>query len=136
MDKALPFGCSISCSSFEKFATFLEFCVRQRLQSRKLIHYLDNFFGGDKTVTGCSNAMTCFTTVMQELNVPLTDEKTEGPSEIIVFLGLELDSNAMVVRIPREKITEVIEKNRTNHCMQKGYIEKVSVIDRVIELLL
>ncbi len=125
VDKALPFGCSISCSSFEKFATFLEFCVRQRLQSRKLIHYLDNFFGGDKTVTGCSNAMTCFTTVMQELNVPLTDEKTEGPSEIIVFLGLELDSNAMVVRIPREKITEVIEKIEQIIACKKATLKKL-----------
>ena len=29
-DKCMPFGCSISCSTFERFARFLEFCVKRR----------------------------------------------------------------------------------------------------------
>ena len=44
VDKCLPFGCSISCSLFEKFSTFLEFCVKQRMRSGSLLHYLDNFW--------------------------------------------------------------------------------------------
>ncbi len=28
-DKCLPFGCSVSCALFEKFATFLQFLVRR-----------------------------------------------------------------------------------------------------------
>lgn len=39
VDKCLPFGCSISCSLFEKFSTFLELTVKKRLGSAKLIHY-------------------------------------------------------------------------------------------------
>ena len=35
-DKALPFGASISCITFERFARFLEFCVRQKLKSYSL----------------------------------------------------------------------------------------------------
>jgi hypothetical protein len=52
-DKALPFGASISCSTFERFARFLEFCVKLKMKSGKLIHYLDDFLGGNKTSDLC-----------------------------------------------------------------------------------
>ena len=110
IDKCLPFGCSISCSHFEKFSTFLECYIRHTMASGMLIHYLDDFLGGDKTLAGCAAAMDCFRECMSWLSVPLAEDKTEGPSEVLVFLGLELDSNNMVVRIPKEKITEVIQK--------------------------
>ena len=54
--------------------------------------------------------MTIFEQRMNELGVPLAEEKTEGPSQILVFLGIELDTRDMVVRIPMQKIAEVIEK--------------------------
>ena len=42
-DKCLPMGCSISCSLFESFSTFLDFKVRQVAQSELVTHYLDDF---------------------------------------------------------------------------------------------
>lgn len=109
-DKSLPFGCSISPSLFEKFSTFLEFCVKTKMKSGSLIHYLDDFLGGDRGFDACKGIMHLFQSIMQELGVPLADEKTEGPTQIIIFLGLELDSQKMVVRIPLAKIDEVIQK--------------------------
>lgn len=54
--------------------------------------------------------MQCFTKCFDWLAVPIAAEKTDGPAEIIVFLGLEIDSVLMQVRIPQEKITEVVTK--------------------------
>ena len=110
VDKCLPFGCSISCSLFEKFATFLEFCIRGRMRSGRLLHYLDDFLGGDRSENLCRAIMHTFQNCVGELNVPLAEEKSEGPSEIIVFLGLELDSTLMVIRIPKAKVEEVVKK--------------------------
>ncbi|XP_060562711.1 uncharacterized protein LOC132722259 isoform X1 [Ruditapes philippinarum] len=112
IDKALPFGASVSCKTFEKFSTFLEYVVKQRLTSGGLIHYLDDFLGADRSFTLCRAAMDIFKTCMDDLNVPLADEKTEGPNKIMVFLGIELDTDKMQIRIPIEKITEVITKVR------------------------
>lgn len=109
-DKALPFGCSISPSLFEKFSTFLEFCVKSKMTSGRLIHYLDDFLGGEKGFESCKSLMQIFKTIMQDIGVPLADEKTEGPAQILVFLGLELDSQKMMVRIPLTKLTEVVQK--------------------------
>ena len=54
--------------------------------------------------------MNIFKKVMTEINVPIAEGKTEGSTELLTFLGLELDSNKMIVRIPWEKIQQVMEK--------------------------
>lgn len=112
VDKSLPFGCSISCSLFEKFATFLEFCVKRRMQSGKLIHYLDDYLGGDEDHVKSKALMTLFQSCLMHLNVPIADEKTVGPATVLCFLGLELDSDKMVVRMPNEKIEEILVRIR------------------------
>jgi len=48
--------------------------------------------------------------VLSILNVPMADEKTVGPVTVICFLGLELDSVDMVVRMPVSKIQEIVQK--------------------------
>ena len=44
---------------------------------------------------------------MQQLGVPIADEKTEGPTTKLTLIGLELDSEDMVVRLPQKKVTEI-----------------------------
>ena len=110
-DKALPFGCSISCATFEKFATFLESAVLRRSPVGRLLHYLDDFlFGGRKHTRDCKTVMDHFHICMSELGVPVAGEKTEGPKTVLVFLGLELDSDEMVVRVPMDKVLEIMQK--------------------------
>ena len=40
----------------------------------------------------------------------LADDKTEGSTEVLVFLGLELDTINMIVLIPHQKVLEIVEK--------------------------
>jgi hypothetical protein len=92
-DKCLPFGCSISCNVFNRFADFLEFVVKRKARSQNIIHYLDDFLGGGRSGTNeAKSLMETFIESMRQLNVPLAGEKTEGPKTILCFLGLELDS--------------------------------------------
>ena len=46
--------------------------------------------------------------IVQE--VPLAEEKSEGSTEVILFLRLEPDSVKIEARIPGAKIEEVIQK--------------------------
>ncbi|XP_060571673.1 uncharacterized protein LOC132729851 [Ruditapes philippinarum] len=105
-DKALPFGASISCRTFERFSRFLEFRITFNFESGKLIHYLDDFLGGDTSMDSCNRALQIFRETMSELGVPLAEDKTEGPTESLVFLGLELDSNKMFLSRFRELAPE------------------------------
>lgn len=112
-DKSMPFGCSISCATFEAFGKCLEFVVKRRNTLGSLIRYLDDFlFGGKQGSDHCKLMMIAFEKAMADLGVPVAGEKTEGPKTVIVFLGLELDSVQMVVRIPMSKVTELGEKIR------------------------
>ena len=124
-DKALPFGASISCITFERFSRFLEFSVKTQLKSGGLIHYLDDFLGADKNVQSCTLGLQVFRDTMSELGVPLADEKTEGPCEVLVFLGLELDSAHMTVRIPENKIKEVVSKIEEMLLHEKSTLKKI-----------
>ena len=108
-DKCLPFGCSISCNLFNRFADFLAFVVKRKAQNNNLMHYLDDFLGGGKQNSGkCKELMTFFSQTMQQLGVPIADEKTEGPATVLTFLGLDLDTEEMVVRLPTRKVQEIL----------------------------
>jgi hypothetical protein len=44
IDKCLPMGCSLSCSLFEKFSSFLQWAVVRETGLNTIDHYLDYFF--------------------------------------------------------------------------------------------
>ena len=70
-----------------------------------LEHYLDDYlFGGKKDTRHCSCLMNSFFGRCSDFGVPIAVEKTEGPCTVLVFLGLEIDSILMQVRIPMDKI--------------------------------
>ena len=77
-DKTLPFGASISFATVERFSSFLKHCVVSRVNSGLLIHYIDDFFGGDKSRSLCGDLMSVFSKVMVKLGVSEAVEKTEG----------------------------------------------------------
>jgi hypothetical protein len=138
-DKALPFGASISCITFERFARFLEFSVKLKMKSGKLIHYLDDFLGGNKTTDLCIRDLNHFKDVFAELGVPIAHGKTEGPTEVLIFLGLELNTDQMTVRIPISKINEVVLKikeilinKKTTLCKMQSLIGSLNFCCRAI----
>ena len=44
-----------------------------------------------------------------ELGFPVAVEKREGPATSLEFLGFEVDSGAMEVRLPARKLAELIQ---------------------------
>ena len=50
IDKYLTMGCSVSCSHFERFSTFLHWVTEMESGLHEINHYLDDFlFADDKT---------------------------------------------------------------------------------------
>lgn len=108
IDKCLPMGCALSCSLFEKLASFLEWLTRSRSNKGILHHYLDDYiFLGRKNSTECFDIMCTFSALCCELGVPLSEDKTVWPTEVLSFIGFELNSLTMQLRIPAEKISKV-----------------------------
>ena len=86
MDKCLPMGCSVSCSLFEKFSTFLQGVIQFRTGLDTIDHYLDDFIVmGTYSSEDCLNLMSSFQNLCYELNIPIAEDKTVGPVTVLKF---------------------------------------------------
>lgn len=83
-------GCSICCLAFDCFSTFLEWCLRTWAGNDNTMHYLDALFIFGKGSSGeCRSLLSPFIDFTTDLGgVSLAEEKVEGPSIVLVFLGI------------------------------------------------
>jgi hypothetical protein len=110
-DKSLPFGSKLSCALFNRFSTFLHWLVCKKSQNSNIIHYLDDFlFGGRAGEITCNSTLSIFHTVCAHLGIPIADDKTVEPTTCLTFLGIELDTVAMQMRLPQDKLTELRDR--------------------------
>jgi hypothetical protein len=56
--------------------------------------------------------MDTFSLVSKELGVPLAENKTEGPTITYIFLGLEIDTGLMKVKIPEDKLNKLYSPSK------------------------
>ena len=111
-DKTLPMGLSYSCNLFEKFSNAVYWIVENKLGIQGCVHVLDDFlFISPPAIDTCtkSSDLTRFLIFAEKLGIPIKQEKTVFPTTKLTFLGLELDSELMEVRLPQDKL----EKLRT-----------------------
>ncbi|XP_021350001.1 uncharacterized protein LOC110448201 isoform X1 [Mizuhopecten yessoensis] len=132
VDKCLPMGCSISCALFEKISSVLEWLVRERKSAggldhkADLDHYLDDFFfAGRADSSACLELMHNFTHVCSEIGVPIAEEKTVLPTPVLIFLGLEIDTNKMEIRIPQDKLASLRELLQEVMGLKKVTLDKL-----------
>ena len=66
--------------------------------------------------------MATFTRICKTLTVPIAVEKTEGPSCIMEFLGLTINSIDMTIQIPEKKLKELLTQIK-----EVAYSKKVTL---------
>ena len=73
-----------------------------------LTHYVDDFISvGPPGSEICKNNMNVMHDTYEMAGLPVEPEKDEGPATKIGVLGLELDSDALEVRLPAEKLSHL-----------------------------
>ena len=107
IDTCLPFGLRSAPKLFNILADLLAWVLKQQGVA-PLLHYLDNFLTiGPPDVNTCQKYMDTIKEVCEILGVPLAVEKVEGPSTVLSFLGITLDTCKMEARLPEEKLTRI-----------------------------
>jgi len=107
VDGTLPFGLRSAPLLFTALGDAVEWIAQKRGASW-LRHYIDDFVMVGRPGTGeCAEAMSALKETCKKLGMPLEPNKEEGPSEVITFLGLEIDSINMEVRLPQVKLGEL-----------------------------
>jgi len=108
VNKSLPLGCSCAPFLFECFSTFIHWSVKQASKIDNLDHYLDDFIlCGKKGTNDCQKLIMHFNAICSELGVPINERKSEGPTTVMTFLGLVIDSDRMLICIPTPKTIEL-----------------------------
>ena len=104
VDTSLPFGLRSAPKLFNALADGLSWILRAK-GTRDQLHYLDDFlFIGAPNTEECKQALECALSTCAILGIPVATQKVEGPSTCLSFLGIELDTQALQLRLPVEKL--------------------------------
>ena len=107
-DTRLPFGSRSSPFIFNTFADLLLWILIVVAGVSGVIHYLDDFFLCAPSAEECQANMDTMVSLFTELGIPLADDKTVGPSQIVTYLGIEIDATSQTIRLPPDKYDELV----------------------------
>ena len=112
IDAALPFGLRSAPRIFSAVADVLEWCTRFEGITH-ILHYLDDFLiiSPAKSPKGSQDLNTVLN-LFDRLRVPVDHKKIEGPTTQLTFLGIEMDTENLILRLPDNKLSVLKETVR------------------------
>ena len=106
VDTRLPFGLRSAPLLFSAAADTLEWVVKQS-GCDHILQYIDDFvLLGPPGSAECERGLRCLQQACANLGVLLEEDKTEGPATLLTVLGIEFDTQAMVLRLPQSLLAE------------------------------
>jgi len=107
VDTALPFGLRSAPKIFTAVADAVTWILWQQ-GVKFIIHYLDDFLLiCPPRCDDCAVALAILLQTFDLLGLPVAWEKLEGPTACLTFLGFEIDSLALELRLPKEKMSDI-----------------------------
>ena len=128
-DMALPFGLRSTPKIFSAVADALQWILVQK-GINNLLYYLDDFIFVTKSLEEAKRNMQTLISTFTSLGVPLEPSKLEGPVNCLTFLGIEMDTVTLQLRLPKDKLRCLKEglasAEAKNACPSKTF--KVSLV--------
>lgn len=106
-DKCLPFGCSISCRTFENFSCSLQHILINHFEMQGVSHILDDFMFVHAAKLICQRNLDLFFSFCDEIGIPVNKSKTCLPATVSIVHGIEIDTVKMELRMPLEKVEKI-----------------------------
>ena len=140
VDCFLPFGLRTAPFLFDLFAKALHWVLVALLQYQIVLHYLDDFFAILPPHTDSSPYNKDFDDLCQELGL-MVNRKKDVAGTTAEFLGVEMDSVAMEIRLPANKlekaligVRELLSSRFTSHKQLESLVGLLSFASEVITL--
>lgn len=103
----LAFGCRSSPKIFDTLSQAICWIATNNYGITNILHLLDDFLTVDAPDYSAERTMALIYTIFARLNIPLAKHKTMGPLTVIEYLGIILDSDNMVAKLPQDKIDRI-----------------------------
>lgn len=103
VDKNLCFGSGVSCSIFQRVSNAVAFISQKINNTLRPTNFLDDFLQVERTKKLSWRSLRNYRSLCKKISFPLSEEKTTLPTQIVVFLGMLLNSVTQTVSIPVEK---------------------------------
>lgn len=129
IDTRLPFGSRLSPQIFHRMSQ----AVRRMLIKRniKTVIYLDDIYITASSFRQCKDDLNTAISLLRTLGWAIAWHKVVGPTQKLTFLGIEIDSLSMTMRLPVEKViayrilfNEFLERSRAS----KRQIQRIAGI--------
>ena len=109
IDKVLPFGLRSAPIIFTAVADALQWIMEERGVSN-VSHYLDDYITlGPSNCSTCATNLAVIKQVCADTGTPIEEEKCECPATVLTFLGMELDTVRLEIRLPSNKLVRLRE---------------------------
>ena len=140
VDCRLPMGSRSSPFIFNTFADALCWIIINVLLINNVIHYLDDFFLAAKSKAECLKNRDLILSLFKILGVPIAEDKLEGPSTSLPYLGIMIDTIAKMISLPKDKVVNLRSLLRRfvslKKCMKRdllSLIGKLSFAAKVVK---
>ncbi|CAC5389144.1 unnamed protein product [Mytilus coruscus] len=120
-DTKLPFGSKLAPHIFQRLSQAVRRMISHRVFT--IITYLDDFFICEATKQRCIQALNILLALLRKLGFMINWSKVVDTTTKLTFLGIEIDSIAMELRLPGEKFSllkhELAELNKQKRASKK-----------------
>ena len=106
VDRVLPFGLRSAPKIFSAVADAAQWILCQQGVS-PILHYLDDFIWVSKSHAEAAAKKERVVATCKRLGIPLEPIKLVGPTTCLPYLGIEVDTEAMQLRLPLEKLSKL-----------------------------
>ena len=103
------FGSRSSPRLFDNVSKAIFWILKNNYNIENVLHLLDDFLTIDRPKFLADRTMAILTMVFSKLGLPLSVKKTTGPSKVLEYLGVILDSEQMEARLPLDKLRRITD---------------------------
>ena len=100
VDLYLLFWLRMAPFLFNQLLDALEWVLKHKYGLKYVLHLLDNFFVAEPTWLQCLSSFSTLLCFFMLIHAPVVASKTVGPSQVLEFMGIELNSMRMEASLP------------------------------------
>ena len=111
-DSKLPFGSKLAPGIFHRLSQAV-----RRIMARRgfpnVVAYLDDFFICERSSKACAKTLKVLIQLLRKLGFAINWNKVVDPTTKLIFLGIEINSCTMELRLPDDKLASLKIELRT-----------------------